>query len=92
MRNIRHHLNPCLKIYCPNIYRAFRKSDCIVLPNDVHAKYHRRLDNSNEFYQLLASADELASNDTSCDEFLLANKLDLLWKHFLAENPQFQIR
>lgn len=56
---VRHHKNPLLKSFCPNIYEMFRPHDICVINNMQHAKWHAMLAKSKDWQLLYAKAYEL---------------------------------
>ena len=82
MKLVRHHKNPLLKEFCPNIYYSFRNRDIYFMQSDEHAKYHRMLRKNPKLNHLRALADEIATNWIFGEE-ALADELDKLWNQKL---------
>ena len=87
----RHHHNPFLKHFCPNIHSAFRKQDIIALDSAAHVMYHAFLERDEDYHTLFAEIEEL-DHDRTCGEFEFAECLDVLWEEFLRTHPQFDFR
>lgn len=72
---VRHHKNPLLKSFCPNIYEMFRLHDICVINNEQHVKWHAMLAKSKDWQRLYAEAYELVDESNEF-ETSIADELD----------------
>ena len=87
----RHHKNPLLKEFVPNIYRLFRERDIILLEPSQHSRYHSLLKKDKDFQILVAECQEL-DYERTCGEYVFAECLDALWDYFLRTHSEYDIK